>query len=573
MKKVYIFLTAICLVALTSCIKEEAYELEQVSLQVSLDTRGATDSQQQGDKIEDVMLWAFKCTLDANDLPLVDADATASGWRYVANVNTYQELANIHVPLDVCAKKDQPETQSYVLFAVINTKAFNRNFDLGRNTNYKTLTEAVFTNSGANSGAFWNTYPETSTPEVMPVSNWATFTVNTRDVKDENGDIESSANTHNGKCYQLTLPVYRAVAKAQLSMRKTSDNFALTVLGAKIVSSASPTNSAAPTNGAMFTKQDYGTSQHEGKETSATGATAFGYPNQTDGFDWWVKPSYGSSSPIQLCNFTSNDKVISYLPQTIVTYDQSDNNVNGETAVGDEYQWVASTFLLENEKGNTTWNPTTPTTGGYCMEITYDITPEDTKDENKTEYVWLPAVVRNHDYQVNATVDANGDWKLTLNVNEWNEKPETHNYLNEVSIPQGGQIQWTSLPSGATNSGGVVTLGAAANQQATCTFFLNTPANGTWQAELVTFAGQEGAITFADGKTTASGAIAGKATPAVLTIKTTKDNSLQGGGVSQNKVVLRITATATVGGVKRTYKVNGLTGITDVDYYTIVQDL
>ena len=155
MKKVYIFLTAICLVALTGCIKEEAYELEQVSLQVSLDTR-ATTSKQQGDKIEDVMLWAFKCELD-NGLPKVGAEATASGWRYVANVNTYQELANIHVPLDVCAKAGEPATQSYVLFAVINTKAFNPYFNLGRNTNYETLTKSVFTKNGA----FWNTYPGT----------------------------------------------------------------------------------------------------------------------------------------------------------------------------------------------------------------------------------------------------------------------------------------------------------------------------------------------------------------------------------------------------------------------------
>lgn len=561
MKKVYIFLTAICLVALTGCIKEEAYELEQVSLQVSLDTR-ATTSQQQGDKIEDVMLWAFKCTLDANSHLPVDVDATASGWRYVANVNTYQELANIHVPLDVCAKEDEPATQSYVLFAVINTKAFNPYFNLGRNTNYETLTKSVFTKNGA----FWNTYPETSTPEVMPVSNWATFTVNTRDVEDEKGNI-TSANTHNGKCYQLTLPVYRAVAKAQLSMRKTSDNFALKVWGAKIVSSASPNNSAAPTNGAMFTKQDYGTSQHTSKETEiaenpATGATAFGYPNQTDGLNWWVTPTYGNKTQeINLYNTTNEEtKEISFTDKTITEYD------NGK------YQWVASTFLLENDKVavvNSNYSEVTTDNGGYYMAITYQVD----SNEEVTNYVAMPKVVRNHDYQVNATVDANGDWKLTLNVNKWDEKTETHNYLNEVSIPDGGQIKWTSLPSGVQPNNGVLTLGAAANQQATCTFFLNTPANGTWQAELVTVAGQEGAITFADGKTTASGAIAGSATPAVLTIKTTKDNSLQGGGVSQNKVVLRITATATVGGVKRTYKVNGLTGITGVDYYTIVQDL
>ena len=87
----------------------------------------------------------------------------------------------------------------------------------------------------------------------------------------------------------------------------------------------------------------------------------------------------------------------------------------------------------------------------------------------------------------------------------------------------------------------------------------------------MTVEGQEGAITFADGTTKATGAIAGSTSPATLTIKTTRDNLAINGAVSENKVELRITATATVGGVKRTYKVTGLTGIERVDYYTIVQ--
>ena len=567
MKKVYIFLTAICLVALTSCIKEEAYELEQVSLQVSLDTRGATDSQQQGDKIEDVMLWAFKCTLDANDLPLVDADATASGWRYVANVNTYQELANIHVPLDVCAKKDQPETQSYVLFAVINTKAFNRNFDLGRNTNYKTLTEAVFTNSGANSGAFWNTYPETSTPEVMPVSNWATFTVNTRDVKDENGDIESSANTHNGKCYQLTLPVYRAVAKAQLSMRKTSDNFALTVLGAKIVSSASPTNSAAPINGAMFTKQYYGTSQHTSKETEiaenpATGATTFGYPNQTDGLNWWATLTYGNKTQeIDLYNTTNEEtKEISFTDKTITEYD------NGE------YQWVASTFLLENDKVavvNSNYSEVTTDNGGYYMAITYQVD----SNEEVTNYVAMPKVVRNHDYQVNATVDAGGKLDLKLSVNDWTVAPEEISYEDIVTVPENGRLTWTSSPDTITTDG-VINMGSGV-AQANCSFKIPTPKGGQWHAELVTVQGSDTAFTFVDaegnslGKTT-SGPIG---TEGLLRIKTTKDNSAVAGGTEVNQAELRITASVTVGGVVRTYKVTGLTGLTNDANYIFEQGI
>ena len=552
MKKVYIFLTAICLVALTGCIKEEAYELEQVSLQVSLDTR-ATTSKQQGDKIEDVMLWAFKCTLDANSHLPVDVDATASGWRYVANVNTYQELANIHVPLDVCAKEDEPATQSYVLFAVINTKAFNPNFNLGRNTNYETLTKSVFTKNGA----FWNTYPETSTPEVMPVSNWATFTVNTRDEKNEDGDI-TSANTHNRKCYQLTLPVYRAVAKAQLSMRKTSDNFALKVWGAKIVSSASTTNSAAPTNGAMFTKQDYGTSQHTSKETEiaenpATGATAFGYPNQTDGLNWWVTPTYGNNKQeIGLYNTTNEEtKEISFTDKTITEYD------NGK------YQWVASTFLLENDKVavvNSNYSEVTTDNGGYYMAITYQVD----SNEEVTNYVAMPKVVRSHDYQVNATVDAGGKLNLDLKVNDWTnaEKIPDVNYEDNVTIK--GGLTWSG--DGTNDSEhSAYTFGPNEGQTATCSFTLETPKGGTWYAELAEGDINDFAFEIDDNGTkttskTVSGNITGK--QASFTIKTLTQNSLD---QRQKSVKLRLTAKTADGRMLTVYLGE------DIDYYTIIQ--
>ena len=551
MKKVYIFLTAICLVALTSCIKEEAYELEQVSLQVSLDTRGATDSQQQGDKIEDVMLWAFKCTLDDNGLPSVGADATASGWRYVANVNTYQELANIHVPLDVCAKEDKPATQSYVLFAVINTKAFNPNFNLGRDTNYKTLTESVFTKNGA----FWNTYPETSTPEVMPVSNWATFTVNTRDVEDENGNI-TSANTHNGNCYQLTLPVYRAVAKAQLSMRKTSDNFALKVWGAKIVSSASPTNSAAPINGAMFTKQDYGTSQHTSKETEiaenpATGATTFGYPNQTDGLNWWATLTYGNKTQeIGLYNTTNEEtKEISFTDKTITEYD------NGE------YQWVASTFLLENDKVavvNSNYSEVTTDNGGYYMAITYQVD----SNEKVTNYVAMPKVVRNHDYQVNATVDAGGRLNLNLKVKDWTDaaKIPDVNYEDNVTIK--GGLTWSG---DGTNANSTYTFGPNAGQTAICSFTLETPKGGTWYAELAEGDINDFAfVTDENGTKTTSKTVSGSITGelASFTIKTLTQNSLD---QRQKSVKIRLTAKTADGRMLTVYLGD------DIDYYTIIQ--
>jgi hypothetical protein len=115
MKKVYLLLTAICLTALTGCIKEEPYTLETATLQVNL-TRGEGDAnfgpQHQGNGIKDVMIWAFQVSESGT------VTDKAVGWRQVSDVNTYQSVA-VDVPLPVC--NDQ---QWYMLVAVINTAEF-----------------------------------------------------------------------------------------------------------------------------------------------------------------------------------------------------------------------------------------------------------------------------------------------------------------------------------------------------------------------------------------------------------------------------------------------------------------
>ncbi|MBO5656240.1 MAG: hypothetical protein J6R87_04230, partial [Rikenellaceae bacterium] len=95
MKKFGQILTvAICLaVALVGCIKEESYKVEKALLTVDL-TRGAASSQQQGDRIEDVMIWAFRCKLDdATGLASEVQEGPATGWRYQQNLNTYQNIS------------------------------------------------------------------------------------------------------------------------------------------------------------------------------------------------------------------------------------------------------------------------------------------------------------------------------------------------------------------------------------------------------------------------------------------------------------------------------------------------
>ena len=547
MKKVYLLITAICLTALTGCIKEEPYTLETATLEVNLtrtegDSTESGGSQEQGDGIKDVMVWAFQC--DANGV-VADELQTATGWRYVSNVNTYQSVS-VHVPLPVCNNE-----QWYILVAVLNTSEFGTTFN--SSTTYNQLKAMTF---DASSRTFWKSYPNDAAldPEDMPVSNWAKFQL-------------KNTNKHaTNQCYTLNMPVYRAVAKTQLFVSKESNDYALEITEAWVHAGS------APTKGFVL-------SATAEKREGANGEDALiGNPEQSTTPTWYgtFSTAEGSTDMAPFSQSLKNTTTPAATEGGQPTYKFTDvslpKSVEDYTNV-----WAGSLFLYENAKDGRVanyanydykTNPSTATgyNNHYYMQINYKI-----DGKPYTGYVPLPAAVRNHDYQVNLTVEGGGKLDLTLKVNQWLEKEETHNYLNEVSIPQGGQIQWTLLPSGATNSGGVVTLGNAGNLQATCTFFLNTPANGTWQAELVTVEGQEGAITFADGSTKATGAIAGSTSPATLTIKTTRDNSIQGGAVSENKVELRITATATVGGVKRTYKVTGLTGSEDFDYYTIVQ--
>ncbi len=544
MKKVYLLLTAICLAALTGCIKEEPYTLETATLEVNLtrtegDATESAGSQEQGDGIKDVMVWAFQC--DANGV-VADELQTATGWRYVSNVNTYQSVS-VHVPLPVCN-----DEQWYILVAVLNTSEFGT-ATFNSSTTYNQLKAMTFDASSRN---FWKSYPNDTelNPEDMPVSNWAKF-------------LLKNTNTHaNNQCYTLNMPVYRAVAKTQLFVSKESNDYALEITGASVHAGS------APTKGFVLSAT---TDNREGANGEAA---QIGNPEQSATPTW-----YGTFATTDMAAFSQSLKNTTTPAATEggqPTY--SFTPVSLPKSVEDYTDvWAGSLFLYENAAdgrvanyANYNYKANPAEVEGYnnhyYMQINYKI-----DGKPYTGYVPLPAAVRNHDYQVYLTVEGGGKLDLTLKVNEWNVKTESHNYLNEVSVPQDGQIQWTSLPSGATNLNGVVTLGNAANLSASCKFFLNTPANGTWQAELVTVEGQEGAITFADGSTKASGAIAGQASPAVLTIKTTRDNLAINGAVSENKVELRITATATVGGVKRTYKVTGLTGITGVDYFTIVQ--
>ena len=380
MKKFGQILTvAICLtVALVGCIKEESYKVEKALLTVDL-TRGAASSQQQGDRIEDVMIWAFRCKLDdTSGQPSEVQAGPATGWRHQQNLDTYQNIS-LHVELPICTGE-----QDYIVIAVLNTEAFGEmSKKLGSSTTYDELVSAVFDEKGAD---FWKTYPSGLTPELMPISNWKTMTI-------------KSTNTHPNHCYQLTMPVYRAVAKAQLYMNTSSDKFTVTVKDAKVISKN------APVNGGVFTgntKTVDGANGEKSMQGNSDEGVTTPQPLGTLKYDAVSK---------QMWNTATN-------AWSAVVVDAVAENGD----VNDDYTWVGSTFLYENGAALTeTGYDTLPTSnGGYYMQVKYDVTVSG-KTESHTKYVPLPATVRNHDYTVKATVEqaVTGDLVINYEVTEW----------------------------------------------------------------------------------------------------------------------------------------------------------
>ena len=484
--------------------------MDYVTLEVGLSRTdgGESDSDgpnstEQGDGIGDVMLWAFKIDTQGN------VAETATGWRTVSNVNTFQTIG-VHLPLPTC-----DGSQDYMVVAVLNKAEFG-GASFGSSTTYSQLKAMTF---DASARPFWQTYPNdnTKTPEDMPVSNWAKIKIAGKSY-DINGNVTSKGNTHSSNCYSLNLPVYRAVAKAQLYFRKSSDDFKLEITDAKILSKKMPTNGAvlSATVG----------SQTDTKNTEATTddvTIALGNPDNSATPSWYTGTAITAANPgeVQLKNSKDANEATVFSP---VSRPKNHASVEGNPAAS-EYVWAGSAFLYENQKG---WNSIDWTTydcsseptadadakGGYYMQVKYKI---DDGGE-LTGYVPMPSFVRNHDYQVYLTVDAGGKLTLTLQVNEWKEDEVTYNYTEQVTVEGANKLTWTAKASESEANGvNTVTLAAAdANNStpyAVCEFYISTPEDAEWHAAFV-----EGAINafefFVDadenGVSTISGAVGAK---------------------------------------------------------------
>ena len=525
--------------------------METAELSVNL-TRAGTSSTVQGDAITDAWIWAFPCSMDAKTgAPTIDDGAKAGGSRYVYGLNNYGNIS-VHIPLPICDGE-----QDYLLVALINTQSF-----AGANLTSESTWGEIKRASFNNSADFWSTYPndEELTPEVMPVSNWTTFTI-------------TSFNTHSDNCYSLNLPVYRAVAKAQLYMSKTSSSFSVDVLDAKVVAKSGYSNGMVLTRSA---EQAVG-SNGEAIERGNPSAAAQNW--------WWSTPTSASGVEYQMRNSDSGFTAV----ENIATVNAVTNLVGGE------YTKIASTFLYENNNDAPTpseFDYLSQQGDGYNMYIKYRLENSETKEV----YTPLGKVVRNHDYQIRATVDAGGQLTFSVIVNPWIEDEEQMmDYQNTVTVAQSDVLMWrsatpaaeggkttvnsdgtvTTLPVGSitTTRNDIVDLGSLAGGRASLDFGLRAPAGGRWYAELVTIQGEVGAIVFADNNSTVISGDINTKNRITLNIKSAKANSATQGGATDNIVELQITAKKTWGGQERTYKVYGLTGLDNNENYQIIQPL
>ena len=559
---------AICAAALlSSCIKEEAYVMEEVAFDVTLTRAGAT-SEQQGDQIKDIMLWAFEVTSRGE---VVYPNQPALGWRqYTPPTDTYTSL-NLHLPVKICGKT----SSRYRIIALLNRETFTdadgKALTLGRNSTYNDIAAAMFVSSSLMSQAPAEGTP--GTPAVMPITHWVDETVpNTGHGVNADGNFT---------CPKVTIPVYRTVAKTQFFMAcKGTQTFKVNVKSLKLYCGNMPDNGAV---------------------LSSLSSTELN--SQTNEPKWFTTPTMSGAEDV----YEISDAANKTLTKSI---DSASNNIS-------DYDLIGSHFIYETQNVSSTGlAATTKPSGdlGYYYEIVYEA-----DGRVHTYYTGIPySILRNHDYQVRALVEGgSGELSFEVVVNEWAVEEEIIDYTNIVTVTGDGHMKWTQLPDAkqvpsgytqnpegyildsegktvgvvpvTTDNNGVINMTENGGAYTTCTFALSTPVGGTWYAVLETVSGDVDAFEIVEAnsgaadnvvaaglKTThtansASGPISpvdvttGETVTGLVTLKfkTKADNTT----LTPNQAVLKITAKGFWGGKERVYEVVNITGLgKDINY-------
>lgn len=345
----------------------------------------AASSTEQGDKINDVTVWAYEISTADNQIT-VGNDGKPVGWATKTFSDTYESTEGNGFRMEL---PYSAENKTYRLFAVANLAQFGTIYtplqngaqtsvaSLPNTITYDALSSYVFEANAT----LMNTANPASTPELMPVSHWM--------------DLVVAGGSTDVQSVHMTL--YRALAKASLvaSMSNESSEGANVKITGLEIGAKTTDLRKVPIQGSMFS----------GIENVAKAS---------------LPVPYGDVSDVK-----SDDYTLATITPANVTLT---NNVGSVTT----NQYIGAKFLYENHFGT---KPSTAATsidgfseGSYYVKIDYKYwSGEESSAKTATGYVALPAVVRNHEVQVRAnfTVSVDGSVTLECNVADWVEDTTT----------------------------------------------------------------------------------------------------------------------------------------------------
>ncbi|MBR4882989.1 MAG: hypothetical protein IKU18_03835, partial [Bacteroidales bacterium] len=229
---------AICMLLLVaSCIKEQRlHQVEKmhdyVKVQLTFDTKAtkASAASEQGDKINDVTVWAYRITGTNNGVAVVEE--TPCGWGTASYNGVYQSNSDspLYMELPYTANGGQ-----FRFMAVVNCDKFGTMYKgLTRSSN--TLSEIIFSKDTKYSDLATAIFDASLTQissdaDLMPVSYWSDVALSENNVsEDANGNLVLTES----------MTLYRALAKselyANLSAKSAQNNVDLQIVSAAVKS-------------------------------------------------------------------------------------------------------------------------------------------------------------------------------------------------------------------------------------------------------------------------------------------------------------------------------------------------
>lgn len=207
---------------------------------------------------------------------------------------------------------------------------------------------------------------------MMPISHWTPISV-------------TKADLHSASQHKLVnMSVFRAVAKTQFLIAKTSA-FDLSVTALKLHSGKMPQDGLLLSN--------------LSKEQLLTQNTSPAWFNNNT-------PTYASATSAHAFAIANGgtvvDKVLAAATDNVADYTLAGACTIAETS--------EACIFVDNAKS-------APAGNGYYYEISYKIG----NSAEQTRYVALPAITRNHDYQIRALVNGEGGIEFSYTVKDWED--------------------------------------------------------------------------------------------------------------------------------------------------------